>query len=101
LFFTWHSFSLQIDRHYSTFLVSDMSIEKLQKVATTHVDASIKARWLWWWNSPSDVKTINKFPIAIPLREKVLDDWFHRASIWAHVLQCFLFCFFVFILYHL
>ena len=28
-----------------------------------HVDASVKARWLWWWNSPADFKTINKFPI--------------------------------------
>src|ERR1700737_4023975 len=41
-----HSLMLQIDRHFSTFLVTDMTIEKLQKVATTHVDASFKAKWL-------------------------------------------------------
>ena len=63
-----------------------MTIKKFQKVATTHVDASIKARWVRWWNSPADVKTINKFPTALPLREKVLDDWLHRASFGAHVL---------------
>lgn len=93
-FSKWHS-SLQIDRHYSTFLVPDMSIEKLQKVATTHVDASIKARWLSWWNSPANVKSVNKFPPSLPLREKVLDDWLHRASFWAQVLQSniVLFCF--------
>jgi hypothetical protein len=64
-----------------------MTIEKLQKVATTHVDASFKARWLRWWNSPVEVKFRNKFPSSLPLREKDLDDWLHKASFWAQVLQ--------------
>ena len=54
---------LQIDRHFSTFLVKDMTIEKLQKVATTHVDASFKAKCLRWWNSPAKVKTRTNFPL--------------------------------------
>ena len=62
-----------------------MTIEKLQKVATTHVDASFKARWLRWWNSPADVKIQNIFPSTLPLREKVLEDWLHRASFWAQL----------------
>jgi len=69
-----------------------MTIEKLQKVATTHVDATFKARWLRWWNSPAEVKTQNMFPASVPLREKVLDDWLHRASFWAQVLQTFTMC---------
>ena len=103
LFLTCLSSSLQIDHHYSTFLVPDMSIEKIQKVATTHADASIKARRLWWWNSPAGVKTINKFRTSHPLREKVLDDWLHRASFWAHELKSNipLFYFFAFNLCHL
>ena len=91
-FFLWHSFFLQIDRHFSTFLVPDMAIEKLQKVATTHVDASFKARWLRWWNSPVDVKTQNMFPSNLPLHERVLDDWLHKAYLWAHVLQTWTRC---------
>ena len=63
-----------------------MTIEKLQEVATTHVDASFKARWLWWWNSPAEIKTKNKFP-SLLLREKVLDDWLYKASFWAQVHQ--------------
>lgn len=82
---TLHSLFPQIDRHFSTFLMPDMTIEKLQKVATTHVDASFKARWLRWWNSPTDVKTQNIFPSSVPLREKVLEDWLHKASLWAQV----------------
>jgi hypothetical protein len=58
---------LQIDCHFSTFLVSYMTIEKLQKMATTHVDASFKAKWLRWWDSSTKVKIQNKFPSALPL----------------------------------
>ena len=72
----------QIDRHFSTFLVVDMTIEKLQKVATAQVDAHFKAKWLRWWNSPLDVKENNRFPSTVPLREKVLDN---KATIWAQV----------------
>jgi hypothetical protein len=75
----------QIDRHFSTFLVTDMTIEKLQKVATAHVDAHFKAKWLRWWNSPADVKDKNRFPSSLPLREKVLENWLNKASFWAQV----------------
>jgi hypothetical protein len=85
-----------------------MTIEKLQKVATTHVDANLKARWLKWWNSSADVKTQNMFPVSLPLREKVIDEWLHMASFWGQVLQSFtcserlagltIFYFFIFIL---
>ena len=99
---TLHYSFLQIDHHFSTFLVPDMTIEKLQKVATTHVDASFKARWLWWWNSPAEVKSKNKFPSSLPLQEKTLNDWLHKASLWAHVLQyLILFNLFSFTLCHL
>jgi hypothetical protein len=80
-----HSLVLQIDRHFSTFVVPDMTIEKLQKVATTHVDASFKAKWLRWWNSSSKVKIKNQFPSSLPLRERVLDEWLNKASFWAQV----------------
>jgi hypothetical protein len=62
-----------------------MTIEKLQKVATAHVDSHFKAKWLRWWNSPPDVKNKNRFPSDLPLREKVLDIWLNKASLWAQV----------------
>jgi hypothetical protein len=82
---------LQIERHYSTFMYPDMTIEKLQKVATTHVDVSFKAKWLRWWNSPAKVKIENQFPSTVPLREKFLDEWLNKASFWVQV-QLHLFC---------
>jgi hypothetical protein len=92
------SSSSQIDRHYSTFLEPDMTIEKLQKVATTHVDAHVKARWLRWWNSNAAVKTQNMFPSTLPLRERVLDDWLHKASFWAQVRYAFQIALFSFLI---
>ena len=67
-------FVCQIDRDFSTFFLPDMTIEKLQKVATTHVDAHFKARWLRWWNFTTEFKEENKFPLAPPLRKKVLKN---------------------------
>ena len=75
----------QIDRHFSTFFVTDMTIERLRKVANAHVDAHFKAKWLRWWNSTAEVKEHNKFPSALPLREKVLENWLNKASFWAQV----------------
>lgn len=62
-----------------------MTIEKLQKIVTCPVESSFKAKWLHWWNAPLQERSDNKFPIDKPLREKVLDDWLHKASFWAQV----------------
>jgi len=50
-----------------------MTIEKLQKVASTLVDATTKAKWLRWWNSTTIVRSKNRFLIVVPLKEKMLD----------------------------
>jgi hypothetical protein len=83
--FFLHSHMLQIDGHFSIFMYPDTTIEKLQNVATTHVNASFKAKWLRWWNSPAKVKMENQFPSSLPLHEKVLDDWLNKTSYWAQV----------------
>ena len=62
-----------------------MTIEKLQKIVTCHVEPSFKAKWLHLWNAPLQERSDNKFPIDKPLREKILDDWLHKASFWAQV----------------
>ena len=83
----------QIDHHFFTFLVPDMTSEKLQKVATAHVDAHFKAKWLRWWNSSANVKENNRFPSSLPLRDKILENWLNKASFWAQVQLLFFFLF--------
>jgi len=62
-----------------------MSIEKLAKVAAAHVQPRFKAKWLQWWNSTMMVRTGNKFP-SLPLKERTLEAWLHKASFWAQVI---------------
>jgi len=82
-----------------------MSIEKLAKVAAAHVQPRFKAKWLQWWNSTLMVRHGNKFP-SLPLKERTLEAWLHKASFWAQVsilLFLFLFLFivsFLFLIYY-
>jgi len=59
-----------------------MTIEKLQKIVTCPVDASFKAKWLQWCNSPRQERSKVKFFIDVPIREKALDEWLQNASFW-------------------
>jgi hypothetical protein len=74
-----------IDRHFNEFSLTDMTIEKLQKIVTCPVETSFKAKWLHWWNAPLCERLDNKFPVDKHMRERVLDDWLHKASFWAQV----------------
>ena len=90
---TFASFMCQINRHFSITTTPDLTIEKLQKVATLQVDAKYKAKWLHWWNSSTNVRLGNKFPSELPLKSATLEPWLNKASFWAQVQHApFLFC---------
>lgn len=69
-----------------------MTLERLHKVATTNVHNSFKAKWLKWWNSSVEFRASVHFPEDNPMKDKVLDAWLNRASLWAHVPQIILHC---------
>ena len=90
---TFASVVCQTNCHFSITVTPDMTIEKLQKVATSQVDAEYKAKWLHWWNSSTNVHLGNKFPSEIPLKSTTFEPWLNKASFWAQVRQApFLFC---------
>ena len=70
-----------------------MTIEKLQKVATSRVMAEYKARWLRWWNSSRSVRQSDHFPLETPFKDKTFDAFLNRASFWAQVFLTFLYFF--------
>ena len=76
---------MQIDNHFSLKAKAEMSIEKLQKIATAPVEPKYKARWLKWWNSSDGARKAYKFPRG-EVYENVLDNWLQRAVFWAQVL---------------
>lgn len=75
---------LQINSHYSSSSKPEMTIEKLQKIATAHVEAEYKAKWLRWWNSSSMRRAAYRFP-SPNFKEADLDFWLNKATFWAQV----------------
>jgi hypothetical protein len=61
-----------------------MTIERLQKVATSAMEPQFKARWLHQWNSPPFVRAAYRFP-GPRFKDSALDQFLNRASFWAQV----------------
>ena len=83
----------QINNHYNVNINPNMTIEKLQKVATSRVMAEYKACWLRWWNSSRSIHQGNHFPAKTPFKDKTFDAFLNRASFWAQVFLTFLYFF--------
>ena len=87
------SFMCEINYHFSIITTLNMTIEKLQKVATLQRDAEYKAKWLHWWNSSTNVHLSKNFPLKLPIKSVTFEPWFNKASFWAQVQHAsFLFC---------
>jgi hypothetical protein len=77
---------VQIVEHYSAHVAAkvEMTLEKLQMLATAAVESKYKVRWLKWWNSPSFVRSDLRFPKS-PAGEDTLKKWMDRAAFWAGI----------------
>jgi hypothetical protein len=62
-----------------------MSIEKLQKVASSQVQPEFKSKWLRWWNSGSMRRAAYRF-LPVGFKEADLDLWLNKATFWAQVI---------------
>lgn len=62
----------------------EMTLEKLQVIATAEASSKAKARWLRWWNGSESSRKTNKFPPS-PCSENTLIPWLHRAAFWSNV----------------
>ena len=77
---------MQVIAHYSAHVAAkvEMSLEKLQMVATAAVEPKYKVRWLKWWNSSETVRKDLRFP-KYPAGEDTLKKWMDRAALWAGI----------------
>jgi hypothetical protein len=75
----------QINAHYSATTKPEMTIEKLQKVASAQVEPEYKAMWLRWWNSGSMRRAAYRF-LPAGFKEAELDLWLNKATFWAQVI---------------
>jgi hypothetical protein len=75
---------LQITKHWSNNEKPEMTLEKLQLVATAVATPPHKVRWLQNWNSSSLTRVAFHFPTK-GFVDKELEAWLNRASFWAGV----------------
>ncbi len=62
----------------------EMTLDKLQLIATTNVPPHFKIRWLQWWNSSIATREALHF-LPKGFSNKELDSWLNKASFWAGV----------------
>lgn len=77
----------QINLHYSRHKDPEMTIERLQKVATANVDNDLKTKWLKWWNDSKEFRRSVRFLEPNDMKDKALENWLAQAVLWAQVLQ--------------
>ena len=70
---------MQINKHWISNSKPDLTLEKLQKTATTHEPGHFKARWLKWWNSSSMSRVFLNLT-SNDTRDSGLDVWLSKAS---------------------
>jgi hypothetical protein len=75
---------MQITKHWSNNEKPEMSLEKLQLIATAYVAPQFKVRWLQFWNSGIHSRQAVHFPPK-GFTDKDLEAWLNRASFWAGV----------------
>jgi hypothetical protein len=78
-------FLLQVKLHWENKEKPEMTLEKLQMVATTVVSPEFRVRWLRWWNAGPLVRAGVKFPKA-PVSDNKLLQWLNKAAFYAGVI---------------
>lgn len=77
-------FPFQITKHWSQNLKPEMTLDKVQLVATAAVSPQFKSMWLTWWNSSALTREALHFPAA-GVSDRDFEAWLNRASFWAGV----------------
>jgi hypothetical protein len=79
-----HCIHLQITKHWSNNEKPEMTLERLQLIATAVAPHHHKARWLSFWNSSIHTREALHFP-AKGFKTNDLESWLKKASFWAGV----------------
>jgi hypothetical protein len=75
---------LQITKHWSNYEKPEMTLERLQLIATAVAAPLHKVRLLSSWNSSSSTREAFHFP-AKGFLDKELEPWLNKATFWAGV----------------
>ncbi len=84
LVFLFISGCLQIERHWSHNAVPELTLEKLQLIATATVEPRHKVKWLNWMNASTYTREACRFPPR-PVNEDKLASFLSKACYYAGV----------------
>jgi len=73
---------MQIERHWSHNAVPELTLEKLQLIATIAVDPRHKVKWLKWMNDNTHTREAWRFPPR-PVNEEKLGIFLAKAAYYA------------------
>jgi len=74
----------QIESHWSSNISPEMTLEKLQLIATCNVSKEHKVKWLVWWNSSIQTREARRFPLK-PMGETELKSFLAKACFYVGV----------------
>ena len=75
---------MQIQRHWNLFATPELTLEKLQMIATSSTSAENKIKWLKWMNASGPTREARRFP-SRPVNEEKLLIFLAKASWYAGV----------------
>ena len=76
---------VQVERHYSKYVVPELSLEKLQIITTSVASPSHKVKWLKWMNTSDETRKARRFP-ARPVNEDKVQSFLGKACFYAGVI---------------
>ena len=75
---------VKITLHWSKNSKPEMTLDKLQLLATSIAPATFKVKCLRWWNSGALTRQAAHFP-GKPFTDKEFESWLNKACFWASV----------------
>jgi len=76
--------AMQIERHWSLYSSPELTLKKLQMIATANVSPVYKVRWLQWMNTSAPTREARRFPPR-PVNEDKLMQFVVNAGSYAGV----------------
>ena len=75
----------QIERHYTLNSLSpELTLEKLQLIATSRASPAFKIKWIEYFNSSASTREARRLPPK-PINEERLANFLAKACFWAGV----------------
>jgi len=85
---------LQIERHWNLFASPELTLEKLQMIATSNASPKYKVMWIRWMNASAPTREARCFPTRPVNEDKLMIFWQRRVGMLGYEFYFDLFLFY-------